>query len=50
MHRGRFPGLFSSVNMEIKGLDVLSGNLSELPNGWCFASKHVLPTGIDISG
>lgn len=36
--------------MKVQGLDVLTGNLSELPNKLCFASKCVLPTGIDISG
>lgn len=50
MHRGRLPGHFSSVNMEMEGLDVLSGNLTELPNRWYFASKCVLPTGVGISG
>lgn len=49
-YMGRFPGVFSSINMKVQSLDVLTGNLSELPNKLCFASKCVLPTGISLSG
>lgn len=49
-YTGRFPGVFSSVNMKVQNLGLLTGNPSELPNRLCFASKCVLPTGISLSG